>query len=148
MNLKDLLPKDMQESFPQVVDESGQEIVRPDVLQTITQLATLGQLAKIRKHLETEKFEGKFDPRTVEATEQARVLDLVGSYPYTPWINAFIINDGPDSAFLSFNEYHPHKINKGETLTVDQSHAEERLRLVFYGCEAGGTATLRIIGQY
>ena len=54
MDPKELLPT-KQKFIPEIVDETGKKINRPDVLQMVIQLAQLAQLAKIRKSLEGGK---------------------------------------------------------------------------------------------
>jgi len=134
--------------LPQIVDKSGKEIIRPDVLQSITQLAQLGQLVKIRKSLEKEEYQGKIDTRVIEATDALGFLDLVNNYPNTPWINVFLINDGPDTVFLSVNGGSPEiPIHKGEDISVDFSQAERRIETILYRCDIGETASVRVVGK-
>ncbi len=134
---------------PKIIDEEGKEIVRPDVLQAVVQLAQLGQMVKIRKSLEKEEFEGKEDPRTLNATDEIQVLSLTDDFPYTPWITAYFINDGPDPVRISLNRpYAQFELGMGETITVDRAHADERMNIIFYVCDSGETASVRVIGQY
>jgi len=134
--------------LPQIVDKSGKEIIRPDVLQSITQLAQLGQLVKIRKSLEKEEYQGKIDTRVIEATDALGFLDLVNNYPNTPWINVFLINDGPDKVYLRINKSEEIKMGVGETRTIDHTHAEQRIEQVYYKCDEGETASVRVEGHY
>jgi len=136
-----------QLAIPQVkVIEDGKEIVRPDVIQAITQLATLGQLTKIRKSLEKEEFEGKEDPRTLNATDEIQSIDL---NLFTPWIGAYFVNDGPDPVRISINRpYAQFELGVDETITVDHAHADERIRVIHYICNPAETASVRVIGQF
>lgn len=139
-----------QLAVPQIkVIEEGKEVVRPDVLGAVVQLATLGQLTKIRKSLEKGEFEGKEDPRTLNATDKIQVLSLVDDFPYTPWADAYIINKGPDAVRISTDRpYAQFTMEKDETVTIGRTHADERIRLIFYVCDPGETAKVRITGQY
>ena len=133
-----------------VVDENGKEIVRPDVIQAVMQFAQVAQLTRIRKSLEKQDLKGELDPRDIGATEKKQFLDLITDRPYQPWINAFFVNDGPDTVYLFINRIKdtPHTLKTGETLTLDHSHASERISQIFYYCDAGETASVRVTGQY
>lgn len=148
INSKELIPS--EKIVPEVVDESGKKVIRPDILQMVTQLASLGQLARIRKSLEKEDFEGKLDPRTLDATDELQWLDLVQDHPFKPWVSAYFVNNGDDSVYIMINDSREkrHKINKNETLTLDHSHADERIERIFYVCDAGETASVRVTGQW
>ncbi|GAJ23779.1 unnamed protein product, partial [marine sediment metagenome] len=103
---------------------------------------------RIRRQVEKERFEGITDSRTLEATDQLRVLNLIYDDPYVPWINAFIINDGPDTAYIAINNINKpncwHEIRANETRVFDQSSAEERIAQFYYRCDEGETATVRV----
>ncbi len=133
-----------------VVDETGRDIVRPDVIQAVTQFAQVAQLVRIRKSLERQDFKGVLDPRVLSATEKKEFLDLITDRPYQPWINAFFVNDGPDTVYFFINRITdtPHTLKSGETITLDHSHADERIDQIFYYCDAGSTASVRVSGQY
>jgi len=127
-----------------------EEKIPPEVAQLLTQLASLSELTEIRKKLEKEEFEGKFDPRTLDATEILQWLDLTEGPPHRPWLSAYFINDGSDSVKIGINhpELERQEIKNGETLTISQKHAKERIRRLFYKCDSGETATVRVVGQW
>ncbi len=133
-----------------VVDDEGKEIVRPDVLQAVVQLASLGQLARIRKSVEKEEFEGKKDSRTLNATDQLQWIDLIDRYPNKPWATATFFNDGPvNRVYIAINDaYDWTLLNFGETLPVDYTKADKRISLIYYRCDAGNTASVRVVGKY
>ena len=129
--------------------EDGKEVVRPDVLQAVTQLAQLGQLAKIRKSIDRQNFEGVEDPRTLNATDQLQWLDLIKYHPNTPWIGAFFINHGPDEVMIGLNQ--PDRMFTmlpDATRTVTHTGAEERIRIIYYQCHTGETALVTVTGSY
>ena len=133
---------------PQIIEE-GKEIVRPDVINAVTQFAILGQMTKIRKSLDRQNFEGVEDPRTLNATDQLQWLDLINLHPNTPWINAFFINHGPDEVMIGLNQ--PDKMFTmlpGSTRTVTHTGAEERIRIIYYQCHTGETALVTVTGSY
>lgn len=140
-----------QLTVPQIkVIEDGKEVVRPDVIQAITQLASLGQLTKIRKSLEKEEFEGKMDTRTLSASEEMGVVELVNEWPYTPWATAtFFSNLGSDPVYIGINSMHPFAtLNAGESLLADYTKADRRMEIIYYWCDAGETASVRVVGKY
>jgi len=118
------------------------------VIQAITQLATLGQLTKIRKSLEKEEFEGELDPRTFGATDVVQCLEL-DQYPNVPWATATAVNDGPNSVFIAINGLaKPATLNLAETLSLDFTKADRRIEAVYYWCNPGNTASVRVVGKY
>lgn len=152
MNKTTINPSEIgkQLAIPQVnVIEDGKEVVRPDVLQAVVQLASLGQLAKIRKSLEKAEYRGIEDPRVLLCTDQLQYIDLINRHPDTPWIAAYFINTGPDTAIIGINE--PHEgflLFRNATITVNREHADERIRGLYYQCNLGETATVFVTGQY
>jgi len=132
-----------------VVDDEGREIVRPDVVQAITQLASLGQLARIRKSLEKEEFQGRVDSRTLGATDKQVCLDLREEWYYSPWAAAFFINDGPDTAYLAINDpFAWLELKADETRSIDRTKADRRIERLYYKCDPGETASVRVEGVY
>lgn len=117
--------------------------------QLVTLLGAINELTKINEKLSKEEFEGAVDPRVLSATDSLKWLDLVEDPPHKPWISAYFINDGDATVEIGVNhpELKRHQIKKSETLTIDQSHASERIRRLFYIC-ASGTASVRVVGQY
>lgn len=145
---KELIPSE-RKIIPEVVDESGKKVIRPDILQMVTQLASLGQLARIRKSLEKEEFEGKVDTITLSVTSKQSCLNLLDRWHYSALITGYFVNDGPDTAYIAINEpYAWLKIKKNETRTVDHTKADRRIERIYYKCDAGETASVRIEGEY
>jgi hypothetical protein len=134
----------------QVVDENGREIVRPDVIQTVTQLATLAQLVKIRRSLEREHIKGGVDKRVLNATEELQFIDLLKEWPYTPWATAHFWNTkGPNSVIIAVNKRNYETIlEKGDDEEMDFTKADERIRIIFYNCAPGETATVDVFAKF
>lgn len=146
-NPKELVPS--KQFIPEVVDESGKKVIRPDILQAVTQLASLAQLARIRKSLEKEEFEGKVDTITLSVTPKQSCLNLLDRWHYTALISAYFVNDGPDTAYIAINEpYAWLKIKENETRTVDHTKADKRIERIYHKCDPGETASVRIEGEY
>lgn len=140
--------KSLTTQLPKVIEE-GKEVIRPDIIQAVTQLAQLGQLVKIRRSLQKREFQGKVDTRTLEVTDEIKHIGLINNYPNHPWISAFFINDGPDTVYIGINNpYEWVEIEKDETRTIDYTHADERIRKVYYKCDPGETASVRVEGHY
>ena len=133
---------------PEVVDETGKKVLRPDILQMVTQMAQLAQLARIRKSLEKEHFEGKKDSRTLNATDQLQWIDLIDHFPNKPWATASFFNDGPNRAYISFDALDWTPLNRGDRFPPDFTKADERIGLIYYICDPGNTASVRAVGKY
>lgn len=104
---------------------------------------------QIAQGLQAQAYQGKTDPKEHTATEVLSWIDLIHAYPYTPWISAYFINDGPDAVEIAIN--YPNDrfvLNPMETVTVTRSGAQERIAIIFFKCAEGETATVRIIGEY
>lgn len=138
--------------IPEVVDETGKKIVGPEleaVTQLVTQLASLAQLARIRKSLEKEEFEGKIDDRTLNANDQLQYIDLIKRHPNTPWATAFCLNDGPNSVYITINDVYPTTpIRIAEGASFDYIKADRRVEVLYYWCDPGNTASVRVKGKY
>ena len=142
------LPKEI--IIPKVVDETGKEVShRTDVLQMVIQLAQLGQLARIRKSLEKAEFEGVVDPRTLSVTDRLQQLELLYDWPFTPWISAYFINHGLNTARIAINyRGDEFELMPNETITIDHAHADERIRRIYYICNPGETTSVTVKGHY
>lgn len=138
------------------VVENGHSVSNPRMEPSIMNFLMLASIAhqavKIRREIEQhnkkESFEGKLDSRILAATDVSQCLSLIEQWPYTPWVSAFFINRGPDAVYIRINRSEEIKIEAEETRTIDHIHAEERIEQVYYKCNAGETATVRMEGQY
>lgn len=146
-------------TLPDVVDDTG-ERVDPKVLTSVIQMAQLGQMVRLNRQLAALKesfarteFQGKLDSRMLSATTDRQYLDLVSSWPYTPWIAAFLTNDGPDPVNVVLNDWPPHKdslpmtLQRKETRALTLGHAGQRIERLYYYTDAG-TASVRVDAQY
>jgi hypothetical protein len=147
---------------PKIIEE-GKEIVRPDALQAVVQLAQLGQLTKIKKalektreSLEKEEFEGKQYSITLNASDRPKVYDLIRRPPHIAWATASFFNDGDPadptaeiSVYIAINDWiGALTLKKGETHTADFAKADRRIEEVYYWCNQGETASVRVVGKY
>jgi len=103
----------------------------------------------INQAAQAQAYLGRTVPKTVKSDSALKYLDTRQDYPYTFWISAYFINDGPDPVEMAIN-YPDDKftIKPNETITVNRSGAQERIAVIFYQCERGRTATVRITGEY
>jgi hypothetical protein len=90
-------------------------------------------------------FKGELDTLTLTATNITRE-----TMPLPSLVSAFIINRGPNAVYISINSglNKPLYILSGETRTIDHKDAEKRIEKIFYWCDPGNTASLRVEGYY
>ena len=102
-------------------------------------LLTLETLSKERR---PEGFVDTFD--SVAVTDQVRELSASHNYP---WFTIMIVNDGPDDVWVLVNPRKnptPHRVAVGEPYNVDMKRGV--IRQVNLWCDAGETATVRVVG--
>lgn len=101
------------------------------------------------QYIESQMYQGVTDPRECAVTHELSLLDLINETPFTPWVSAQFINDGPGSVWVGVNNPDSlFEVKAGENATINRLGALERILSVYHVCEAGSTATLRIIGEY
>lgn len=116
-------------------------VVIPTVMTPITQT--------LQAQVQAQSYYGDTDPRTVHVTNMLSWINLIHDYPFTPWISAYFINDGPSAIEVGIN-YPDDRftINPDETVTVKRGGAEERIRIIFFICRPGLKAIVRVTGEY
>jgi len=125
----------------------------PQALAVIIMLVAVAAIAPVSQQAQAlahaQAYQGIADPRTVNANGAFRWLDLKNGPPYTPWLGAYFINDGPDPVEIALN-YPDDRftLKPGETVTVNRSGAREGIAVIFYVCGSGKTATVRVTGEY
>ena len=98
--------------------------------------------------IQTQAYTGVEDPRKLRAIHLLQWIDLAHDEPFTPWISAYFINDGPNTVEIGINFPDDRfEIMVGETITVTRSGAEERINIIFYTCRSG-RANVRVTGVY
>ncbi len=120
------------------------------MIMMISVLSTLSvSSAQTAQALQAQSFVGNEDPRTLHATNRLQWINLLYDYPHTPWISAYIINDGPSAIEIGIN-YPDDRftMNPRETITITRSGAEERIKIVYYVSHPGLRADVRITGVY
>ena len=103
----------------------------------------------ITQYVQAQAYHGRTVTKTVKANGNLRYLDVRYDYPYTQWISAYFINEGPDPVEIAIN-YPDDRftIKPNGTVTVNRAGAQERIAVVFYVCERGKTAEVQITGEY
>lgn len=104
---------------------------------------------KLNKHMEKAEFKGERDPRTLNATEEIKGLNLIGGWPFQPWIAASFYNRGPNTVYIDINRRGKWgSLEMGEGENMDFSNSDERIRYIRYKCNSGETASLDVRGKY
>lgn len=103
----------------------------------------------LTQYVQAQSYRGVSDPRVIEATDELSYVDLVGEPPYSPWVSANLINDGPDSVRVAVNYSTAlYELREGESSSIYRIGAQERIALVFFICNTGERASVRMIGEY
>ena len=121
----------------------------PKVLMVIFGLVLLMAILPVTQNAQAQAYQGRSVTKTVKANGELKYLDVRYDYPYTLWISAYFINDGPDPVEIAIN-YPDDRftIKPNGTVTVNRSGAQERIAVIFYICERGKTAEVQITGEY
>jgi hypothetical protein len=150
-------------------DEQSMERVSPNVPQAVVALAQLGQLVRIRRALEHEQsganilgemvrirralerqqFKGNVREVTLACTAQRQEL-LPTNYPFLPEaITVVFFNDGPDTAYISINDANLlFTVRVSESHPIDFSKADQRIDSLYYWCDSGNSASVRLVLKY
>ncbi|MBA7701649.1 hypothetical protein ES703_110392 [subsurface metagenome] len=99
--------------------------------------------------LQVQAYTGLTDERVLEANRFLQWINLVTGPPYIPWVSASFHNDGPQSVFIAVNNPDEMlEVANGESHQVDMTGATRRIEFLFYKCNVGETASVRVIGKY
>ncbi len=101
------------------------------------------------QYIQSQMYQGVTDPRECDVTSEGYILDLVGVGHFAEWVSAEFINDGPDSVWIAIN-YPDEKfeIKADEGASINRIGALERIKVIYFYCDTGETAKVRIIGEY
>lgn len=124
--------------------------IDPKVLQLILLDDMQVGLTKLNEHFKKEEYQGRLiDERTLAVTDRVQSMTFIGDWPSAALMNAFLINDGTDRAYIAINDTgNWFTMESGETKTINRSGAEERIAIIFYWCDGGETASVRVTGEY
>lgn len=109
----------------------------------------LKEISVIKESLKRQEYQGRIDPRTLEASDTDKHIDLIKEYPNTPWLTAYFFNDGPDSVYIAINRADEFKeLEFGDDYTIDFSRGDKKIELIYYKCDSGETASVDVIGKF
>ena len=106
-------------------------------------------VSPMAQQLQAASYVGLTNTFVLRATATTQWINLVNDPPYAPLITATFHNDGPNSAFIAINNPDEFlELNKGDSRIVSMSGGERRIEFIFYRCNPGETATVRVDGKY
>ena len=105
--------------------------------------------AQAQHYLAAQAYTGLTNTLVLRATSTIQWMNLVSDPPYTPLITATFYNDGPNSVFIAINNpAELLRLNKDDSRIVSMSGGERRIEFIFYKCNPGESATVRVDGKY
>ena len=120
--------------------------VTPEIMQVILLDELTGRVAE---YVEKVSFKGKLDVRILAATDVTQSFSPLGEWPQVPWISIFLVNDGPDTAYIAINQASGWiRLLLNETRALDYSNSDEKIETIYYRCDPGQNASVRVEGQY
>lgn len=112
----------------------------------LMQASIAANTVKIRKQLESERILGSPVQTVLNCDDTPRVLDVKNDY-LRPLAVASFSNDGPDTAYISINSLNNWQdLRNGETYTIDLIKADKRIETIWYRCNQGEVASIRVNG--
>lgn len=103
----------------------------------------------VAQQLRAASYVGLTNTLVLNATSTTKWVNLVNDPPYTPLITATFHNDGPNSVFIAINNPDEFlELNKDDSRVVTMSGGERRIEFIFYKCNPGEHATVRVDGKY
>jgi len=120
--------------------------VTPEVIQVILLDELTG---RVGEYIEKVSFKGKLDVRMITATDVTQNFSPLDEWPNVPWISIFLVNNGPNTVYIAINQASGWmQLLINETRALDYSCADEKIGIVYYVCNPGMTANVRMEGQY
>lgn len=114
-----------------------------------TMVMDLSRSSLVTQYIQSQMYQGVTDPREHDCTDELFVLDLINNSPYTPWVSAQFINDGPDSVWVAINyPDNKFKVKVGQSATVNRIGAVERISYIYCVCDTGEEVSVTVIGEY
>ena len=138
----------MAEKALTIYDDDMMDVMTK-VLMLIFGVMFLMAILPVTQQAQAQAYQGRSITKKVKANSELKYFDVRHDYPYTFWISAYFINNGPDPVEIAIN-YPDDKftIRPNGTVTVNRSGAQERIATIFYVCEKGKTAEVEITGEY
>ncbi|GAJ00941.1 unnamed protein product, partial [marine sediment metagenome] len=73
------------------------------MLMLIMGLGLLMALSPITQAAQAQAYQGRSITKKVEANDTLKYFDVRHDYPYTLWISAYFVNNGPDEVEIAIN---------------------------------------------
>ncbi len=106
-------------------------------------------ISAIRQSLERTEFKGLTDSRMLTVTDEIIWLDLINDSPHSPWMSAYLVNEGLEDIYVSVNYVDSWgTLHKAGTLSFDHIHAVRKIESMGFKCDLGKTSSITIIAQY
>lgn len=143
MTDKELVKSQFDKDLDDTIDSVMQVMMMAIVMLVMIPMLPVAQSAQ--RYFQSQQFEGQSDPRTLHATQRPQHIVIAN-----PWMGAYFVNDGPNSVQIKINdeESESYLMNPNETITLSRAGAENRIYAVYYQCNPGETATVRIFAVY
>jgi len=101
------------------------------------------------QYIQSRMYQGRTDPRVVDVTDELQILSPITNPHYTAWVSAEFINDGPDPVYIAINYAdETFEVKRGETAAISRIGALERISNIYFICDTGKTASVRVIGEF
>ena len=140
---KALVKSEFDRDMDETVNMVMQVMMMAMMLFFLIPMLPVAQAAQ--RYYDSQQFIGESESKILHATQypQHIVIDH-------PWVGAYIVNNGPDIAYLKINSDASTQYPLGvyETLTFDRLGAQNRIYAIYYQCDGGKTAEIEVIGQY
>lgn len=105
--------------------------------------------ARATQTLQAQAYVGLTDSRVLEANPSFQWINLISDPPYIPWISASFFNDGPHPVFIAINNPDDWlELNASDQRTVSMLGGDRRIEFIFYKCNLGEKATVRVDSKY
>lgn len=143
MTGKELIKSDFDKDLDDTIDSVMQMMMMVMVMFVVIPMLPVAQAAQ--QYYQGQQYEGQQSSCALSATSALQHIVLPN-----PWVGAFLINDGPNTVEIRFNDENsmPYILNPNETRTVSRIGADNRIYAIYYNCYPGGTATIRADGVY
>ena len=141
------MTKKSADYFDSIINYMFQAIMVVAILVIMIPRLPVTQAAQ--RYFASQRYSGQIDPRTLDATEELRWINLVDYPPYTPWISATFYNEGPDKVYIAVNR--PDNwlgLDKRRSFIPNLAGGDTRIEIVYYKCEPGKTAEVTVEGKY
>lgn len=127
------------------LDESADDLITMmmTMMMVLVLVGMLPAAMSAQQYYQTQMYQGLTESVTLTASSTQQSYE-----PATPWVSAYVVNDGPSPAYVGANK--PSGMSKlyaGEATNLNFLGAERRIDVLFYRTDSG-TATLRVKGQY